>query len=165
MIEIGDRPRFAQVRLGIDRLGDGPPMRHLDRHVPIELLVMGAIHDAETALSEDRLHLIAADALGMLGTGAIDRGAVRRGRFGRRVRAGEIAGGLRGSLMGRVRARGRADPRAEVVRQDAIILSQGTPKCRRRTSPRKNELTRAQLPASHISPPVGGRRVRAVSWP
>ena len=42
-------------------------MRHLDRHEPLQLVVVGQIDEAEAALAQHLLDAVATDPLGMLG--------------------------------------------------------------------------------------------------
>ncbi len=66
MIQIGDRAGFSQVRLGIFRAFHAFPMRHLDHHEPLQLVVVSQVDEAETALAQDPLNTVAADSLGLL---------------------------------------------------------------------------------------------------
>ena len=41
-------------------------MRHLDRHEPLQLVVVGQVDEAEPAFAQDPLDAVAADSLGLL---------------------------------------------------------------------------------------------------
>jgi len=81
MIEVGDNAGFVQVLLD----GFGPteqvPMRHLDRHEPVQLLIVGQVNQSEAAFTEDFIHPIAADPLGRLGQGRLFGRWIRRHRL------------------------------------------------------------------------------------
>jgi hypothetical protein len=69
MVEAGGRAGLGDVGFNIFGLGNQPTVGHLDRHAPLQLLVVGQVDDAEAALSQDSLDPVATDALGMFGRG------------------------------------------------------------------------------------------------
>ena len=63
MIEVGDGAGFGQIGFGITRLSNQPSMGHLDRHGPLQLLVVSEVDEAEAAFAEDFLHQVATNLL------------------------------------------------------------------------------------------------------
>jgi hypothetical protein len=49
MIETGDHPSLAEIELGAGGAGDAPCLRHFDRDVTMQFLVVSKVHDAESA--------------------------------------------------------------------------------------------------------------------
>ena len=64
VIEVGDGAGFGQIGFGVFGPSHQLAMRHLDRHEPLQLVVMGEIDEAEAALAQDLLDPVATDALG-----------------------------------------------------------------------------------------------------
>jgi hypothetical protein len=63
MIKVGDGAGFGEIRVGIFRLRDQLGVRHLDGHVPVQLLILSQIDKAEAPVSQDVLDPVATDPL------------------------------------------------------------------------------------------------------
>lgn len=64
MVQPGDGAGLGEVSLGVFRPGDAIRMGNLDGDRPPELLVVGKVDEAETALAQDFLDTVAADGRG-----------------------------------------------------------------------------------------------------
>ena len=61
VIEVGDGAGFGQVGFGGFGAIHELAMRHLDRHEPLQLVVVGEVDEAEAALAQHSLDAVAAD--------------------------------------------------------------------------------------------------------
>ncbi len=61
MVELGEHPRFGQIRLGIFGAGDAFRSGNLDRHAPIEVRVMREIDPAKVPRAQQAKQPIAAN--------------------------------------------------------------------------------------------------------
>lgn len=66
MIEIGNRASLGEIRLGIFGFGDQYGMGHLDGDLPIQLFIVGKIHQPKAAFTEHSLYPVASDTPRML---------------------------------------------------------------------------------------------------
>ncbi len=66
MIEIGDRASLGQIRLGIFGFRDQSGVRHLDGDQPIQLFIVGQIHQPKAAFTEHSFDPVATDTPRML---------------------------------------------------------------------------------------------------
>src|SRR5262249_53402655 len=60
MVKTGENPCLGEIGLGIFAPGNTLAVRHLDGHVALELVVVAAVNDAETARTKQAGHAVAA---------------------------------------------------------------------------------------------------------
>jgi hypothetical protein len=74
VVEIGDRPRFAQVGDDIFELLHLLAMRHLDRHESLQLVIESQIDEAKAPFAQEPLNPVTTDLVGYGPDGALRAG-------------------------------------------------------------------------------------------
>src|SRR5262249_31781848 len=111
MTELGRRPGLAQEALALLRIVQGAGERHFQRHLAVELRIIGAIHGPEGAGANPGADLKAADSRQLVGAG------------GRQQRLGIVgADGVCGGINRRRRwYKGLLAVRAEAAAAEVLV--------------------------------------------